>query len=87
MVVSMGPELIATPYNNDFQVGSSTDPAPAETVIHHSEYIVPNELHGVSLVVATISTASPVMPTPRLLMMGAVVNLIALSMALLMPVA
>ena len=59
LVVSMGSDLIAAPYSNDDQVGSSAEPAPAETIIHHSEYIVPNELHGVSLVTTTTPTAGP----------------------------
>jgi hypothetical protein len=59
LLLSMGSDLIAVPYSNDVQVGSSAEPAPAETIIHHSEYIVPNELHGVSLVATAIPTAGP----------------------------
>ena len=81
----MGSGLIAAPYSIDVQVGPPADPAPAETVIHHSEYIVLNELHGVSLVATAIPTAAPLMLAPRLLMVGAVVSPMALSMALLMP--
>ena len=59
LVVSMGSDLIAAPYSNDVQVGSSAEPAPAENIIHHSEYIVPNQLHSVSLVATAIPTAGP----------------------------
>ena len=90
----MGSDLIAASYSNDVQVGSSAEPAPAETIIHHSEYIVPNELHGTSLwLLLPSQRLALLMPAPRLLKVGVVVNLMALlialnlSMALLMPAA
>ena len=65
LVVSMAPDLIAAPFSNDVQVGSPADPAPAESFIHHSEYIVPNELHGSPVVAASIPTAGPSGPSPQ----------------------
>ena len=65
LVVSMASDFIAAPYSNDVQVGFSADPAPAEAFIHHSEYIVPNELYGISLVAASIPTAGPSGSSPQ----------------------
>ena len=65
LVVSMAPGLIAAPFSNDVQVGSTADPAPAEAFIHHSEYIVPNELHGVSVAAASTPTARPSGPSSQ----------------------
>ena len=59
LVLSMGSDLIVVLYSNDVQVGSSAEPTPVETIIHHSEYIVPNELHGVPLVATATPTAGP----------------------------
>ena len=89
LVVSMAPDLIAAPFSNDVQVGSTADPAPAEAFIHHSEYIVPNELHGVSVAAASTPTAGHLDPALRLRMLGAVVSLttLPLSMTPLMPAA
>ena len=89
LVVSMAPDLIAAPFSNDVQVGSTADPAPAEAFIHHSEYIVPNELHGVSVAAASTPTAGHLDPALRLRMLGAVVSLttLSLSMTPLMPAA
>ena len=65
LVVSMAPGLIAAPFSNDVQVGSTANPAPAEAFIHHSEYIVPNELHGASVAAASTPTVRPSGPSSR----------------------